>query len=520
MASLLVYSRVSSASSVSHKSVKEWTNILDYRTSHKFEPLNVKNVRPSNPVNITSRNQKTGIMASTPFGASETGKPVYVSLTTISSRQTKAYETILNLLRGTVQPTHIYLFISKEPYLIDLGIPENSINPNLRSLASQFPNLFSIVYTNNDGPHRKLLPLLARKWSEDCLIITVDDESESGDHTTKSEIVASLINYYHGSKHEDAVALRARRIGVCRSAPYNVLTYRYWPVVSPNRKEMLLMPTGTGGILYRPKFFHPIIFDRRFIKLTEKADDLMFRMSTMAGGVQVTVGCLNGHRGRTCPQGSRIKLAVGGIAERKAMYKVFNESVLSANNALPATHATSADERGAASALNHGSEGQTKRASKGGQLVFPKAWGPPPTDLADDRVALPGGYGKGSSSLVEWIESKLQETGEGTQDADRRRLGGAKPITSLFQVNWQGGNDAAWRRGIEYLRSRGLAVVGQDAMKRIVPYERKYCLPEFWESIISSNPNVYKSISVPSPTRSCAIKRCRVDRDDGDTMDG
>jgi hypothetical protein len=34
----------------------------------------------------------------------------------------------------------------------------------------------SIVFTENIGPHRKLLPLLSRKWNEDCVIMTTDDD--------------------------------------------------------------------------------------------------------------------------------------------------------------------------------------------------------------------------------------------------------------------------------------------------------------------------------------------------------
>ena len=51
------------------------------------------------------------------------GLPVYVSLTTISSRLDKAADMVSRLFTGAVVPTCVYLFVSHEPWLIDEGIP-------------------------------------------------------------------------------------------------------------------------------------------------------------------------------------------------------------------------------------------------------------------------------------------------------------------------------------------------------------------------------------------------------------
>lgn len=37
--------------------------------------------------------------------------------------------------------------------------------------------------------------------------------------------------------------------------------------------EMLVIPTGTKGVLYHPYFFHPVVFSKRFIDLTGKHSD-------------------------------------------------------------------------------------------------------------------------------------------------------------------------------------------------------------------------------------------------------
>lgn len=225
----------------------------------------------------------------------------------------------------------------------------------------------------NIGPHRKLLPILSRLWSQDDVIVTFDD-----DRRVPRDSLLRLIKYYLNSNRDAVVGLRVRRIGVCatyrtggsggskasqvspprshttadaasnatvsrklrerrhrrhrrkRSKPktahkdiselalphqsqshaavsraipdvakrhYRLGLAEYgacrWPRVQ-NRyiiKEMLALPTGNGGVLYRPRFFHPIVFDEQLRALTQWNDDLTFRLSTMVKGIFVVPGC-------------------------------------------------------------------------------------------------------------------------------------------------------------------------------------------------------------------------------------
>jgi len=501
----------------------DWQNKDDYRKNAMFRPLDVSRRKlPPGYVDLVSQLPKNKQIQSNAITSKGGAKalPVYVSLTTISSRQEKALKTIVNLLRGSVRPTHIYLMISSQPFLIDEGIPEHAILPGLMNLAILYPQQFSIVYTDNIGPHRKLLPLLAKMWREDVLIITMDDESQTQDHTaTTSLVVESLLNYFHISQREDVVALRARRIGVCRAFPHKLLSYMFWPVVAPLRREMLLMPTGTGGILYRPKFFHPVVFDQNLRHATKLADDLMFRMATIAKNVYVTIGCMSvPRRNRYCPSLGRVKLDETGSPERRAMFKAFNSSM----SLSPAQRM----ER-----LSNDSEKKTEKVKK-----FPAFWGPPPEKQTRDRVTLPAGYGSGSSTLRDWIDMKLAdedvddgeeggsrgdgaggEAGDG--DRFRRQLPGgegsrrqlrAKP-TTLYQINARGGNDHAWRNASDYLASKGLVNIRSALLARVKP-ERRYCLPEYWRSLMESDPQ-YKAGLIPSPVRSCALKKCKSEND-------
>lgn len=59
--------------------------------------------------------------------------------------------------------------------------------------------------------------------------------------------------------------------------------------------EMLLLPTGVGGVLYRPRFFnHSVAFNRELWDHTLRADDLTFRLATLANAVPVYTACVHG----------------------------------------------------------------------------------------------------------------------------------------------------------------------------------------------------------------------------------
>lgn len=108
--------------------------------------------------NITKERSYGGISVSTLLGE----QPLYVSIAVISGRIRKVIKIIWSILNGIVIPTHIFLFISKDPFMMDKGIREAEIPLELQYLAAS-TDIFSIVYTDNIGPHRKLLPILQVK---------------------------------------------------------------------------------------------------------------------------------------------------------------------------------------------------------------------------------------------------------------------------------------------------------------------------------------------------------------------
>lgn len=243
------------------------------------------------------------------------GKPVFLSLATMSSRIGEVHKVIANIIEGPIIPDKIYLFISKESYLIDKGIQPEELPEPLVYLARRYPNMVSIVYTNNIGPHRKLLPLLSKHWTEDVLVITVDDEFLSKDRL--KPCVSQLIKYFMASNGDSIIALRGRKIGVHTDqrkrkrkssqsylrgilkgnygnesssdehekeildniadgsgrnitsqggdkVKFAMKEYKKWSVAKPGVNGMMLLPTGVGGVLYRPHLLHHVIFDEGF----------------------------------------------------------------------------------------------------------------------------------------------------------------------------------------------------------------------------------------------------------------
>jgi len=215
--------------------------------------------------------------------------PVYATMTTTHFRIGQVHNTIRTIFKGLVIPDHLYLFISKDPFLVDKGIPNPANIPEALKQVIREGYPVSVIYTKNIGPHRKLLPLLASKYNEKCIIVTYDDENK-----IKEELkwyLLSLLKYYAVSDKSSIIALRTRRVGYCDVSPYKTLTYNLWMGFPRQTIEMLLLPTGTGSIMYQPSLLHPLIFSPALRNNTVTTDDIAFRLSSMAYNVPVVSGC-------------------------------------------------------------------------------------------------------------------------------------------------------------------------------------------------------------------------------------
>jgi hypothetical protein len=343
--------------------------------------------------------------------------PVYVSLATVSFRVDLLNDTLHTIMNGIVVPTHTFVFLSKEPYLLDDGV--KTLPDSILSFARQ--GLITVVYTKNIGPHRKLLPILQRFYHRDALIVNIDDDMA---YQADSSLLYQLLHAYKHSAGDSVVALRSRRIGLCKESVSDAKSlrtadlfsrYENWEVhYVTGRTEMFILPTGTGGVLYRPRFFPPAIFDPVFLEVTGTADDLMFRLACMATNTSVLIAC------RDLEQNNK-------IVRRCPIEEAYK---------TPAAATRSAKGRDAAAAAG-------RNSTATGAAVAP-ARAPHPHPHLRQHVQ------HRAQQLYHLTHTALSSSSP-PSPAHQRAL-----RTSLYHLNIGGNNDKQWDKAVQYLEQRGL----------------------------------------------------------------
>lgn len=101
------------------------------------------------------------------------GKQIVGSLTTISSRINTIHTVVKSLKNQSLPLDKLYLFISKEPYLLDEGI--NKIPDKLLPYIDS--GFLIVEYVPNHGPYRKFIPIMQKyKNNENTLLCYFDDD--------------------------------------------------------------------------------------------------------------------------------------------------------------------------------------------------------------------------------------------------------------------------------------------------------------------------------------------------------
>lgn len=399
---------------------------------------------------------------------------VYISMTTIKSRLHGIPATIKTLLQGAaVLPDAIFVFVSKDPYLLDEGVTDIDITTHLESLVglSQKHNTKIVIeYTENIGPHRKLLPLLRRVINDDdCVIVTVDDHE-----TYKPAFLNSLLLGFEHSGQSAVVAVRARIIGVCReNAPndgeeysWNVSPYMshgkgIWPEFKGSGEggggevtsggllhAKLLLPTGNGGILYHPSFFrNKIVFDPNFITATKTADDIMFRLSTLSNGVPVV----------------QTKLTMYPIIRRHARHH-HNTS-------------TSGSSSGSSSSLFEIVDGDRKYSfdsilNKSARTTSSSAKNREESSKTSNRATTTTTIGTTNTAATAARSARALSASEEWKNSE------AKKISLATMFNVKGGNDAVIHSGIAFLKSKEVYDFDKE-LPGLIEKERPDCLHKF-----------------------------------------
>lgn len=209
-------------------------------------------------------------------------QPIYISLTSIYRRQHLLYQCLVGVLKQTLQPTFIYLYLSEYPSFFDDGFNNQKItNEKLKKLIDENERI-EIIWGEDIGPHGKLLPLLKKKWEEDCLIITLDDDT-----IYDFNLIKNLVEDY--KKYNCVISYRGFKPGIT-----DITELKYGDNKGKEKKNMFNFPTGKGGILYHPTFFHKtgdLIFNEDVFKnICKTADDVWFLLVRIANKVECYLG--------------------------------------------------------------------------------------------------------------------------------------------------------------------------------------------------------------------------------------
>lgn len=202
----------------------------------------------------------------------------YVSIAGIFDKQNVLLSALKSIDQQSVRPDKCFINLSEDPNLLDRGFKDKKINLELENYISS-NNLFEIKWVKNTGPFVKLLPLLKEKWQEDCVIITVDDDS-----VYHKDLIKNYQRHYN-----------EHRCVICHRS-FNMIYDSIEDMKYRNRGSVQTVPvinnfhTGKGGVLFHPSFFKESVshlFDESIYKqCCPTNDDIWFNLHRMANGIK------------------------------------------------------------------------------------------------------------------------------------------------------------------------------------------------------------------------------------------
>jgi len=198
-----------------------------------------------------------------------------ISLTSISSRMHTLGDTLRSLLNQDYRDVRINLYLSREPYLLDEGVPH--IPDDILALQREAGSRLNIAYCVNTGPYRKLLPFLREDWGTSRIVVTVDDDTIYPPHW-----LTTMLQAY--DTYGCVIAFRGHRVAVREG---NIAPYSSWmrSHVEENPGQLIL-PTGKDGILYDTSFFPINVLNvEDALQMAPTADDLWFRWHLSLNGI-------------------------------------------------------------------------------------------------------------------------------------------------------------------------------------------------------------------------------------------
>jgi hypothetical protein len=193
---------------------------------------------------------------------------IIVSLTTHGKRIFDVSLVIESLFEQTVKPNKFILWLAEDEFN-ETTIP--------LVLKRQQKRGLEIGFCKDIKSYKKLIPTLEQY--PDQIIITVDDDIlypyDMIENLYKGYLSDTTCVYYCRG-HKMTFDKRERL------KPYNSWFFDY----QGEEKSLYVLPTGIGGVLYPPNYFHQdVLRTDLFTKLAPTADDIWFKAMTLLNGV-------------------------------------------------------------------------------------------------------------------------------------------------------------------------------------------------------------------------------------------
>ena len=200
------------------------------------------------------------------------GKKVIVSLTTYSTRIKNVWIAIESIMRQTILPTEIILWLDENEYNNDTKYPKS-----IRKLLNRG---LTIKYCENLKSHKKYYYTILE--NPDDFTILIDD-----DIIYHEKLIEELLNTYDKNKSNVIVCHRAHKILFDNK---KMQPYSKWLKGAAGDKgpSYLLCQTNGGGTLIPPHVLPDITFNKQYIyDLCLFADDIWLKFTSAMNNIPI-----------------------------------------------------------------------------------------------------------------------------------------------------------------------------------------------------------------------------------------
>lgn len=189
---------------------------------------------------------------------------VYVSVTSIHDRQQHLVRALQGVLNQTYKTIEIHVWLSSTPFLLDKGINQYMLAPELSMFLTSHPEI-KVHWVPNTGSFRKLLPMLQMLDGKDALVLTIDD-----DIVLDPKTIETYVSYY--TKYSSCICSNGKEL-ILPEGELLECDFTGIPMVST-------MAVGNYSVLYNAKWFtDPCMFDPTiYQKICKSDDDLWFHL--------------------------------------------------------------------------------------------------------------------------------------------------------------------------------------------------------------------------------------------------